>query len=262
MAHQDELLVREEEGHVTRRVGKDLRWRKDSKRGGRRLWRHKNYTFIKKIKFQDQRRITSSRETRLHPRLRQSNERGFIPSLPFLSFLPSRSRSISLASPRLTLPYTHTTPTLPFPHFFIILFHSSLSPSPLPSSSPFPHPLRSPCVCPYSGPIISSSLALALRSLPPQIVQQGNAPHTQIMSHPHVQQGHAHRPAPLPAPREPFTALAIPSVDFTSTGVRYGNAQSCAFSIHHCRLISYSHTGQPSITHSLETFIYPHQSRG
>ncbi|KAH8997290.1 Pkinase-domain-containing protein [Lactarius akahatsu] len=46
------------------------------------------------------------------------------------------------------------------------------------------------------------------------------------MSHQHVQQGHAHRPAPLPAPRESFTALAIPAVEFTSTGVRYGNAQS------------------------------------
>ncbi|KAH9023745.1 Pkinase-domain-containing protein [Lactarius hengduanensis] len=46
------------------------------------------------------------------------------------------------------------------------------------------------------------------------------------MSHLHVQQGHVHRPAPLPAPRESFTALAIPAVEFTSTGVRYGNAQS------------------------------------
>ncbi|KAH9982906.1 kinase-like domain-containing protein [Lactifluus volemus] len=46
------------------------------------------------------------------------------------------------------------------------------------------------------------------------------------MSQQHVQQGHASRTTTTPAPKEPFTALAIPAFEITPTGVRYGNAQS------------------------------------
>ncbi|KAI9512597.1 Pkinase-domain-containing protein [Russula earlei] len=46
------------------------------------------------------------------------------------------------------------------------------------------------------------------------------------MSQQHVQQGHAHRPTNVPAPKEPFTAVAIPAFHITPTGARYGSAQS------------------------------------
>ena len=159
----------------------------------------------------------------------------FLPSFPFPSTLP-------FPFPSLALPYTTPSHHSPFPfhpHLYYSLpltsfasFSSSTFslPSPTsPSPPPILYPIRSPCVCPYSDSS-SSSLALALRSLPPQIAQQGNAQHTQIMSHQHVQQGHAHRPTPLPATREPFTALAIPAVEYSSTGVRYGNAHTCSLS--------------------------------
>ncbi|KAI0257130.1 kinase-like domain-containing protein [Lactifluus subvellereus] len=46
------------------------------------------------------------------------------------------------------------------------------------------------------------------------------------MSHQHVQQGHAHRPTNILAPKELFKASAIPAFNITPTGVQYGNAQS------------------------------------
>jgi hypothetical protein len=52
----------------------------------------------------------------------------------------------------------------------------------------------------------------------------------------------------LPAPKEWFTALAIPASNITPTGVRYGNAQSCS-----SLLLSLIHRDQP-----FTLFTQPH----
>jgi hypothetical protein len=161
----------------------------------------------------------------LHPRPRtQPNDRPterVLPSFPLPSLL-----SFLLSHLIPLFPSTSSLPSPPRPHYSLPLSSTISPPRPV-----IPFLLRSisspflvPCACPSRFTL--HSLALALPPLPPQIAQQGNAQHTRIMSTQHVQQGHAHRPTTIPAPKEPFTAHAIPSYTITPTGVRYGNAQS------------------------------------